>query len=232
MLFNDNPTSIVVPFKDMSLFFKFFTLRNTDKPSSKGVEAMEFSVVNDGEIIFSNNYPLKNLNFINYNFLLPSDDNIKIAIPKVDGFGKIIAKIISFQIEITPDIFLALECFDNLVVLNTYDIGKLISSTIIHENSNESCIVEQKNLAITNVFIKSIKEYNKYLYIRLVKSNLWKDFANERNIDEDWIIKNLSAIQISTSIKDNLTRAQKGKTVMKILAIAKIINDREKGGKQ
>lgn len=228
MLFNDNPTTIVIPFKDVSLFFKFFTLRNTDKPSAKGAEVMEFSVVNDGEIIFSNNYPLKNLNFINYNFLLPSDEKIKISIPKVDGFGKIIAKIISFQIEITPDIFLALESFDNLVALNTYDIGKLISSTIINEKSNENCIVEQKNLTITNVFMKSIKEYNKYLYIRLVKSNLWKDFAKQRNIDDDWIFKNLSAIQISTSNKNNLTKAQKGKTVMKILAIAKLINDKKR----
>jgi hypothetical protein len=223
MLFNDNPTSIVIPFKDVSLFFKFFTLRNTDKPSAKGAEVMEFSVVNDGEIIFSNNYPLKNLNFINYNFLLPSDEKIKISIPKVDGFGKIIAKIISFQIEITPDIFLALECFDNLVVLNTYDVAKLISPTIIHENSNENCVVEQKNLTITNVFMKSIKEYNKYLYERLVKTKLWVDFKTEKKIDEFWIANNITKkINVSHFSKD-----EGAKFMAKMLALAMVDKKRK-----
>jgi len=192
MLFNDNPTSIVIPFKEVSLFFKFYTLRNTDKPSSKGMEIMEFSVIKNGESIFSNNYALKKLNFINYNFLLPSEENIKISIPNIIGFGKTTAKIISFQIEITPDIFLQLDNFNNVLALNTFDIGKLVTTSIVNENTNDNCIIQQENFSVTTNFIKSIKEYNKYLYERLVQAKLWAVFAKEKEIDEIWIANNVT----------------------------------------
>ncbi|HQV79224.1 MAG TPA: hypothetical protein PLJ42_11375 [Chitinophagales bacterium] len=192
MLFNDNPTSIVIPFKEVSLFFKFYTLRNTDKPSSKGMEIMEFSVIKNGESIFSNNYALKKLNFINYNFLLPSEENIKISIPNIIGFGKTTAKIISFQIEITPDIFLQLDNFNNVLELNTFDIGKLVTTSIVNENTNDNCIIQQENFSVTTNFIKSIKEYNKYLYERLVQAKLWAVFAKEKEIDEIWIANNVT----------------------------------------
>ena len=192
MLFNDNPTSIVIPFKEVSLFFKFYTLRNTDKPSSKGMEIMEFSVIKNGESIFSNNYALKKLNFINYNFLLPSEENIKISIPNIIGFGKTTAKIISFQIEITPDIFLQLDNFNNVLELNTFDIGKLVTTSIVNENTNDNCIIQQENFSVTTNFIKSIKEYNKYLYERLVQAKLWAVFAKEKEIDEILIANNVT----------------------------------------
>ena len=192
MLFNDNPTSIVIPFKEVSLFFKFYTLRNTDKPSSKGMEIMEFSVIKNGESIFSNNYALKKLNFINYNFLLPSEENIKISIPNIIGFGKTTAKIISFQIEITPDIFLQLDNFNNVLELNTFDIGKLVTTSIVNENTNDNCIIQQENFSVTTNFIKSIKEYNKYLYERLVQAKLWAVFAKEKEIDEIWKANNVT----------------------------------------
>ena len=192
MLFNDNPTSIVIPFKEVSLFFKFYTLRNTDKPSSKGMEIMEFSVIKNGESIFSNNYALKKLNFINYNFLLPSEENIKISIPNIIGFGKTTTKIISFQIEITPDIFLQLDNFNNVLELNTFDIGKLVTTSIVNENTNDNCIIQQENFSVTTNFIKSIKEYNKYLYERLVQAKLWAVFAKEKEIDEIWIANNVT----------------------------------------
>jgi hypothetical protein len=62
------------------------------------MECMELSVVKDGETVFTNNYPLKTLNFINHNILLPKDESVKISIPNVVGFGKTNVKIISFQV--------------------------------------------------------------------------------------------------------------------------------------
>lgn len=199
MLFNDNPTSIVIPFKEVSLFFKFYTLRNTDKPSSKGMEIMEFSVVKDGVSIFSNNYALKSLNFINYNFLFPSDENIKISIPNIKGFGKTTAKIISFQIEITPDVYLHLDSYNSMREFNYYEIAKIVSSDLnqftqsdYDNSSNGESIIVQNNFTVLPLFVKSIKEYNKYLYDRLVQTKLWVDFKTEREIDEIWIANNIT----------------------------------------
>lgn len=192
MIFNDNPKTVLIPFKDVSLFFKFFTLRNTDKPSSKGMECLELSVVKDGETVFTNNYPLKTLNFINYKFLLPSDENIKISIPNIKGFGKTNVKIISFQVELTPDVFLHLENYNSILEFNYYDVAKIVSSSSNIESSNDNNIAEQKNFSVSSLFIKSIKEYNKYLYERLVQAKSWADFKTEREIDEFWIANNIT----------------------------------------
>jgi hypothetical protein len=61
------------------------------------MECMQLSVVKDGETVFTNNYPLKTLNFINHNIRLPRDESVKISIPNVVGFGQTSVKIISFQ---------------------------------------------------------------------------------------------------------------------------------------
>lgn len=192
MIFNDNPTTVLIPLKDVSLFFKFFTLRNTDKPSSSGMECLELSVVKDGETVFTNNYPLKTLNFINHNLLPLIEDSIKISIPNVVGFGKTNIKIISFQIELTPDVFLHLENYNSMSIFNYYDAAKIVSSSSNIESSNDNNIVEQKNFSVSSLFIKSIKEYNKYLYERLVQAKLWVDFKTERGIDEFWVTNNIT----------------------------------------
>lgn len=224
MLFSDNPTSVVIPFKQVSLFFKFYTLRNTDKPSSKGMESMEFSVVKDGMTVYSNNYPLKKLNFINHNFILPSNEKIKISIPDIKGFGRTTAKIISFEIEFTPDVFLQLENFNNVYEINNYDIGRLISTSIIHEDNNDNCIIEQENLRITKNFIKSIKEYNKYLYERLVQADMWTDFAKENEIDEVWIKKNVN----SKPNTNPISKEDKARVLIEILTKVKSERDKKK----
>lgn len=228
MLFNDNPTTVLIPFKDVSLFFKFYTLRNTDKPSSTGMECMELSVVRDGETVFTNNYPLKTLNFINHNIRLPRDESVKISIPNVAGFGQTNVKIISFQIELTPDVFLHLENYNSMLEYNYYEMAKIVSSGYNYltesyyvDSSNGDCIVEQKSFSITTHFIKSIKEYNKYLYERLVQAKLWVDFKTEREIDEIWIADNITK-NINVS---HFSKEEGAKFMLKMMALAKLKKD-------
>jgi len=216
MIFNDNPTTVLIPFKDVSLFFKFFTLRNTDKPSSSGMECLELSVVKDGETVFTINYPLKTLNFINHNLLLPKDESVKISIPNVAGFGQTNVKIISFQIELTPDVFLHLENYNSMLEFNYYDAAKIVSSSSDIESSNDNIIAEQKNFSVSSLFIKSIKEYNKYLYERLVQAKLWVDFKTEREIDEFWIADNITQ-KINVS---HFNKEEGAKFMLKMMAEA------------
>jgi hypothetical protein len=230
MLFNDNPTTILIPFKDVSLFFKFYTLRNTDKPSSVGMECMQLSVVKDGETVFTNNYPLKTLNFINHNIRLPRDESVKISIPNVVGFGQTSVKIISFQIELTPDVFLHLENYNSMLEFNYYEMAKIVSSRFNQitqsyyvDSSNGESIIEQKNFTVSTLFIKSIKEYNKYLYERLVKTKLWVDFKTEREIDEFWIADNITK-QINVS---HFSKEEGAKFMLKMMAMAMVDKKRK-----
>ncbi len=190
MLFYDNPISMVIPFKEVTLFLKFYKLRNTDKPSAKGMECMELSVVKDSEIIYLKNYALKNLNFINSK-LLSSIKMEKMIVQNIVGFGRTIAKIISFQIEITPDIFIQLDNKSNNLEANLFEVARLVTILSQGENDKENCVIEQENFSISSNFIKSIEEYNKFLYNKLVETNLLSDFKTEREIDDFWLTNNI-----------------------------------------
>ncbi len=148
----------------------------------------------------------------------------------VAGFGQTSVKIISFQIELTPDVFLHLENYNSMLEFNYYEMAKIVSSRFNQitqsyyvDSSNGDSIVEQKNFTVSTLFIKSIKEYNKYLYDRLVQSKLWVDFKTEREIDEFWIADNITK-QINVS---HFSKEEGAKFMLKMMAMAMVDKKRK-----
>lgn len=226
MIFADNPTTIVIPFGKVSLFYKFYTLRNTDKPALKGTDTLEFSIIEDGDILFTQNFATKRLNFINHNYFL-KDEKKKSAeidynslknIPS--GFGKAFLRIISYKIELVPDLFVQFISNeipyddDSEIVHNKIAIVKI-------EDDTEVCIKNQKSNFINKIVIKSIMEYNKYLFDRLFEKELWNAFAKEREIDLDWIQENIFENNTINSV--SYQRRQDVKVVTKI--VEKVYNN-------
>jgi hypothetical protein len=84
-------------------------------------------------------------------------------------------------------------------------------------------IAEQKNFTVSTLFIKSIKEYNKYLYERLVQTKLWVDFKTEREIDEFWIANNITK-KINVS---HFSKEEGAKFMLKMMAMAMVDKKRK-----
>lgn len=197
MLFHDNPTIIVIPFGEVSLFFKFYTLRNTDRPSSIGIDTLEFSIIKDGSSIYFHNFPTKRLCFINHNFFI-QDMFIYPAELRVlesnnsnqSGFGSASLRIITYSIEILPKIFVQFESsgIHNSEIL---DLSDSIITIIRIDDDGQEKIISQNYNFISSTLVNSIIDYNKYLFDRLLSKNLWFDFANDRRIDKQWVKKNI-----------------------------------------
>lgn len=197
MIFADNPTILIIPFGEVSLFFKFYTLRNTDRPASIGIDTLEFSIVNDDTIVYFHNFPTKRLRFINHKFFIqdmfiyPAELRVLESKNKNhNGFGSANLKIITYSIEILPNIFVQLESsgINNNDIL---DLSDTEISIVRFDKESKETIISQNYNFINNTLVNSIIDYNKYLYSRLQDKQLWHDFALDRCIDIPWIEDNI-----------------------------------------
>lgn len=185
MLFADKPTTFVIPFGGASLFFKFFLFRNTDKPNWDGQVMLEFKVIKNEEEVFSENYHLKDLFFIDTRTL---DSFLSFLSKKggSEGYGENKINCINYVFDILPNVCLhlgnSINAYSDQLEISAYWNMTLALTDEIELNDKK---ILQEDYSLTR-FVKSIREYNNHLMILLKEQNLWAQYCDKQCIDPDY----------------------------------------------
>ncbi|MCB0537546.1 MAG: hypothetical protein KDE33_08455 [Bacteroidetes bacterium] len=154
-----------MPLGELSIFLKFYLLRNTNEVAKSGFPRLNARIMEENQIIYENNYPLRLIQPINLKRLEIFDNTFDYL--DEDEFFPSELKLYQFNLQILPDVTLLFgnvsrDEGDECILQN-------VSIQIVNHNPNrDNCNVLYKTrYPILYHFKKGIEKYNSELESQL-----------------------------------------------------------------
>lgn len=185
MLFADNSISFAFPIGRISLFIKFYELRDANSPGKPSIHQIETRIVREDGSEIEERHPISDAEFLSKRLINLFENLVNDGSYRQPIFNSDRA---TFHYKILPGIYIRLTDFYYEFIKTSEEdeefIDEVEDSLITLADTTD---LKEKAYSVNNsdlsIFYENCDDYNIELFKRLKQANLWEEYREKRHLD-------------------------------------------------